>query len=110
MSSHDPEVRRNGIEAVEAFQRALELWNNDSDDSNERLSWLSAAESNLGNAYAQLGDAHRALARQRRTQAQGGLGGRITLSLVQGLNARIDVSSEMAGTVVTVDIPPEDSN
>ena len=26
-----------------------------------------AAESNLGNAYAQLGDAHRALARQRRT-------------------------------------------
>ncbi len=51
-----------------------------------------------------------ALARQRRTQAQGGLGGRITLSLVQGLNARIDVSSEMAGTVVTVDIPPEDSN
>lgn len=54
-------------EAVEAFQRALELWNNDSDDSNERLSWLSAAESNLGNAYAQLGDAHRALARQRRT-------------------------------------------
>ena len=54
-------------EAVEAFQRALELWNSDSDDSNERLSWLSAAESNLGNAYAQLGDAHRALARQRRT-------------------------------------------
>jgi len=51
-----------------------------------------------------------ALARQRRTHAQGGLGGRITLSLVQGLNARIDVSSEMAGTVVTVDIPPEDSN
>ena len=51
-----------------------------------------------------------ALARQRRTQAQGGLGGRITLSLVQGLNARIDVSSEMAGTVVNVDIPPEDSN
>jgi len=54
-------------EAVEAFQRALELWSNDNDDSNERLSWLSAAEGNLGNAYAQLGDSHRALARQRRT-------------------------------------------
>lgn len=53
-------------EAVEAFHRALELWSNDSDDSTERLSWLSAVEGNLGNAYAQLGDSHRALARQRR--------------------------------------------
>ncbi|MEF2550281.1 PAS domain-containing protein [Aurantimonas sp. A2-1-M11] len=51
----------------------------------------------------------KALARQRRSQAQGGLGGRITLSLVQGLDARLDVSSGMSGTVVTVDIPPEDA-
>jgi tetratricopeptide (TPR) repeat protein len=54
-------------EAVEAFHRALELWNNEADDSTERLSWVSAAEGNLGNAYAQLGDSHRALARARRT-------------------------------------------
>jgi tetratricopeptide (TPR) repeat protein len=54
-------------EAVEAFHRALEFWSNEADDSTERLGWVSAAEGNLGNAYAQLGDSHRALARARRT-------------------------------------------
>ncbi|WP_062114338.1 PAS domain-containing protein [Aureimonas sp. AU40] len=37
----------------------------------------------------------------------GGLGGRIVLSLVRGLEARIDVSSQTSGTTVTVDIPGE---
>ncbi|ALN71106.1 PAS domain-containing protein [Aureimonas sp. AU20] len=37
----------------------------------------------------------------------GGLGGRIVLSLVHGLEARIDVSSQTSGTTVTVDIPGE---
>lgn len=37
----------------------------------------------------------------------GGLGGRIVVSLVRGLDARIDVSSHTSGTTVTVDIPRE---
>ncbi|WP_427024427.1 PAS domain-containing protein [Aureimonas ureilytica] len=37
----------------------------------------------------------------------GGLGGRIVVSLVRGLDARIDVSSRTSGTTVTVDIPGE---
>lgn len=53
-------------EAAEAFHRALEAWSNEADPSAERLSWLSAAEGNLGTAYSELGDPHRALARQRR--------------------------------------------
>ena len=35
------------------------------------------------------------------------LGGRITVSLVRGLDARLDVNSDTVGTTVTVDIPPE---
>ncbi len=38
---------------------------------------------------------------------RGGLGGRIVVSLVRGLDARIDVSSHTSGTTVTVDIPRE---
>ncbi|KAB0682910.1 PAS domain-containing protein [Aureimonas leprariae] len=37
-----------------------------------------------------------------------GLGGRIVLSLVRGLDARLDVNSDTIGTTVTVDIPRED--
>jgi PAS domain S-box-containing protein len=37
----------------------------------------------------------------------GGLGGRITLSLVRGLDARIDVNSRTQGTTITVDVPAE---
>ncbi|MBC8130224.1 MAG: PAS domain-containing protein [Rhizobiaceae bacterium] len=37
-----------------------------------------------------------------------GLGGRITLSLVRGLGAKLDVNSETLGTTVTVDIPAND--
>lgn len=37
-----------------------------------------------------------------------GLGGRITLSLVRGLDARIDVNSDTVGTTVTIDIPPDE--
>jgi PAS domain S-box-containing protein len=36
-----------------------------------------------------------------------GLGGRIVVSLVRGLGARIDVNSDTVGTTVTVDIPRE---
>ncbi|MEX6505006.1 PAS domain-containing protein [Jiella sp. M17.18] len=46
--------------------------------------------------------------RQRAREAQGGLGGRITVSLVRGLNAHLDVNSDTIGTTVTVDIPPEE--
>lgn len=41
--------------------------------------------------------------------AKSGLGGRIVLSLVRGLDARIDVSSHTSGTTITVDIPRETS-
>jgi PAS domain S-box-containing protein len=37
-----------------------------------------------------------------------GLGGRIVLSLVRGLDARLDVNSDTIGTTVTVDVPRED--
>ena len=40
--------------------------------------------------------------------ANTGLGGRITLSLVRGLDAKLDVNSATQGTTVTVDIPAED--
>ena len=49
-----------------------------------------------------------ALRRQRATEREGGLGGRITVSLVRGLDAVIHVNSETSGTTVTVDIPSED--
>ena len=42
-----------------------------------------------------------------RRRATAGLGGRITTSLVQGLEARLSVNSATTGTTVTVDIPPE---
>ena len=48
-----------------------------------------------------------ALRRQRARTQEGGLGGRITVSLVRGLDARLDVNSDTVGTTVTVDIPPE---
>ncbi|EAU41585.1 sensory box histidine kinase [Fulvimarina pelagi HTCC2506] len=38
---------------------------------------------------------------------EGGLGGRIVMSLVRGLNAKLDVNSDTVGTTVTVDIPPD---
>ncbi|MER0237229.1 PAS domain-containing protein [Fulvimarina sp. MAC8] len=37
----------------------------------------------------------------------GGLGGRIVMSLVRGLNAKLDVNSDTVGTTVTVDIPAD---
>ncbi|WP_188912740.1 PAS domain-containing protein [Aureimonas endophytica] len=37
-----------------------------------------------------------------------GLGGRIVISLVRGLDARLDVNSDTVGTTVTVDIPRKD--
>ncbi len=45
--------------------------------------------------------------RQKAREIEGGLGGRITVSLVRGLDAEIDVNSHTTGTTVTVDIPPE---
>lgn len=41
------------------------------------------------------------------TNGGGGLGRRIILSLVEGLDARIDVNTSTIGTTVTVDIPAE---
>jgi len=38
----------------------------------------------------------------------GGLGGRIVVSLVRGLDARIDVNGDTVGTTVTVDIPSDE--
>jgi two-component sensor histidine kinase len=46
-------------------------------------------------------------AAQKPGGSTGGLGGRIVISLVRGLDARIDVSSQTSGTTVTVDIPGE---
>ncbi|MEN3793446.1 PAS domain-containing protein [Fulvimarina sp. MAC3] len=40
-------------------------------------------------------------------QDSGGLGGRIVMSLVRGLNAKLHVNSDTVGTTVTVDIPPD---
>lgn len=54
------------------------------------------------------GDGAEAAVAKRRPQRSGGLGGRITISLVRGLDARLDVTSHTVGTTVTVDIPPED--
>lgn len=44
----------------------------------------------------------------KRDGQSGGLGKRIIMSLVQGLDARIDVNTSTVGTTVTVDIPAED--
>ncbi|MBP0615500.1 PAS domain-containing protein [Jiella mangrovi] len=46
--------------------------------------------------------------RQKARQTEGGLGGRIAVSLVRGLDAEIDVNSHTTGTTVTVDIPPQE--
>lgn len=44
---------------------------------------------------------------EKGTQDGGGLGGRIVMSLVRGLNAKLDVNSDTVGTTVTVDIPSD---
>lgn len=44
----------------------------------------------------------------KRDGQSGGLGKRIIMSLVQGLDAKIDVNTSTVGTTVTVDIPAED--
>lgn len=52
-------------EAISAYERAIELWTA-GERNEERERWISAAESNLANAYGQLGDCHREMARHRR--------------------------------------------
>ncbi|MBO0664185.1 PAS domain-containing protein [Jiella sp. MQZ9-1] len=58
-----------------------------------------------GSEIVETGD--QAKRRQKSRESEGGLGGRITVSLVRGLDAEIDVNSMTTGTTVTVDIPPE---
>ncbi|MBO0906122.1 PAS domain-containing protein [Jiella sonneratiae] len=62
-------------------------------------------EPDVGSLVAETGD--QAGRRQKARENEGGLGGRITVSLVRGLDAAIDVNSHTTGTTVTVDIPPE---
>ncbi|MCB8840082.1 PAS domain-containing protein [Aurantimonas sp. VKM B-3413] len=58
-----------------------------------------------GSEIVESGD--NAARRKRAREGSGGLGGRIAISLVRGLDARLDVNSDTVGTTVTVDIPPE---
>ena len=64
-----------------------------------------AGAAEVGSEIVESGD--QANRRQRSRELEGGLGGRITISLVQGLDAAIDVNTHTTGTTVTVDIPPE---
>nr|WP_246232730.1 PAS domain-containing protein [Aurantimonas aggregata] len=62
-------------------------------------------EADEGSAVVESGE--QAARRQRAREAQRGLGGRIIVSLVRGLGARLDVNANTSGTTVTVDIPPD---
>ena len=68
---------------------------------------MARDDSRSGSAVVESGE--HAMRRQRAREMPGGLGGRITISLVRGLDARLDVNSDTVGTTVTVDIPPEDA-
>ncbi|MCQ0989465.1 PAS domain-containing protein [Jiella marina] len=71
----------------------------------ESMGMSRRAPSSSGSEIVESGD--QAVRRQKARSQEGGLGGRITTSLVRGLNARLDVSSHTTGTTVMVDIPPE---
>lgn len=71
----------------------------------ESMGMSRNASSEGGSEIVESGD--QAARRQRAREVEGGLGGRITVSLVRGLEAEIDVNSHTTGTTVTVDIPPE---
>lgn len=66
---------------------------------------MSRSSGEPGSQIVETGD--QAARRQKAREIEGGLGGRITVSLVRGLDATIDVNSLTTGTTVTVDIPPE---
>ncbi|TFF21639.1 PAS domain-containing protein [Jiella endophytica] len=71
----------------------------------ESMGMSRSAPAEEGSEITETGD--QAARRQRAREVEGGLGGRITVSLVRGLEAEIDVNSHTTGTTVTVDIPPE---
>ncbi|MBB4005228.1 MAG: PAS domain-containing protein [Aurantimonas endophytica] len=71
----------------------------------EAIGMGRSAESGDGSAVVETGE--QADRRRRAREAQRGLGGRIAVSLVRGLGARLDVNTNTSGTTVTVDIPPD---
>lgn len=54
-------------EALNNFQRAIELWGSEDTPNVQQLAWIAGAEDNLGNLYGVLGDHHRSLARHRKS-------------------------------------------
>jgi PAS domain S-box-containing protein len=97
------------VEAIsDGIEPRAELQANTARNLADAMGKSRKADGAEGSAVIETGE--QATRRQRAREAQRGLGGRITVSLVRGLGARLDVNANTAGTTVTVDIPlnPED--
>ncbi|RFC63136.1 PAS domain-containing protein [Fulvimarina endophytica] len=100
-------------EAIDKTRAAAEADAQSDNDAREIAASLSmSAESGTGEKKGSGGALKSAENRaspeaDEADRQEGGLGGRIIMSLVRGLDARLDVNSTTVGTTVTVDIPAD---
>lgn len=95
------EAARQESEAADTVNEARQL----ADSMGMSRSSADEKDASGGSEIVETGN--QAGRRQKAREVEGGLGGRITVSLVRGLDGEIDVNSHTTGTTVTVDIPPE---